>query len=367
MVLWLGIAAWIFFLDRLLYNFRERWEYNGVVVTRVHILQAILSMGPLVLFIGLRSSGADTSAYILSYNNYLTGAEGLEKVFDGSSKAVGFSLFTWFIKTFISQDYHVYLFVIAAISGISVGYALWKYSDYFALSMILFILTGTYTWMINGIRQFMAAALGFLAIDLLLKKKRIAYMVFVLFLCTIHVSAVILLVAVLFNVDNPFDYRIFLVLLGTLLIMRYAGFFVDLLESSVESTVYEGITGSFAGDDGVNPMRVVVTAVPLFLIYWGRGIYRRKTLPIYDLCVIMTIMATAIYLVGVVTSGIIIGRLPIYFTLYTLILLPWETNDLLKNERKFMTVAMLAGYLAYFYLQGRMYYKSDILGLFIPA
>jgi transmembrane protein EpsG len=324
-------------------------------------------MAPLIFFIGLRNQGADTPAYIRSFDNCLTGTEGLQKVFDGSSKAVGFSLFMWFIKTFISQDFHVYLFVIAAISGTAVGYVLWKYSDHFALSMVLFILSGTYGWMINGIRQFMAASLGFLAIELLLQKKRLAYILFVLFLCTIHASAIILLAAVLFDVDKPFDYRILLVLIGTLIIIRYADVFVELLESSVESTVYDGITESFAADDGVNPLRVAVTAVPLLLWYWGKNAYKRKSIPVYDLSMIMTIMATAVYLVGVVTSGIIIGRLPIYFTLYSLILLPWETNELLEGDSKIMNVAMIAGYLAFFYLQGRMFYSSDVLGMYIPA
>lgn len=47
----------------------------------------------------------------------------------------------------------------------------------------------------------------------------------------------------------------------------------------------------------------------------------------------MSIVSAGIYLVSMFTSGIYIGRLPIYCSLYSYVLLPWEIKHLF-NEKK---------------------------------
>ena len=100
---------------------------------------------------------------------------------------------------------------------------------------------------------------------------------------------------------------------------------VDLMDALLEGTEYEGTieTWQSLGDTGVHPFRVVVNAVPVILAFYARRVISRKNDPVLNICVNMAIINVGIYLIAMVTSGIMIGRLPIYVTLYTYILLPY--------------------------------------------
>ena len=367
MYLWISLILWAIFCERLCPKKVFRNSRTGEISYRTSAIQAVLTFAPLIFFIGLRDQGADTSAYIKGFNDYPTGWDGLMSVIHENAKGVGFKIFGVLIKTYISQDFHVYLFIIAFISGTAIGFALWKYSDYFLLSFILFILSGTYTWMVNGIRQFMAVSIAFAAIGVLLSGKKLIYLCLILLLCSIHVSAIVLIPAIFSVTGRPWNKRTVLLLIASLIAMLFASRFVDVIDAMVESTNYENITSTFINDDGVNPLRVLVSAVPVIIAYLERKNLDRLATQKINMFINMSIIGLGINLIGMATSGIIIGRLPIYFTIYDLILLPWLTRRIAGQNRGPVTVAMLLSYLAFFYLQGRMYYSSDILKIFIRA
>ena len=70
----------------------------------------------------------------------------------------------------------------------------------------------------------------------------------------------------------------------------------------------------------------------------------------------MSIISTSLYLFSMVTSGIFIGRLPIYFSLYSNgILLPWELDNLFtENSKQIVWLFMIIGYLGFYYYQMHM-------------
>ena len=66
----------------------------------------------------------------------------------------------------------------------------------------------------------------------------------------------------------------------------------------------------------------------------------------------MSIVSTALYLVSVGTSGIFIGRLPIYASLYGYILLPYLIDNMFSKETANMIkMAMVVAYLGFYYYQ----------------
>ena len=161
MIIYIGMIFWILFVSGVCRKKRVQNKITGEKEYRATFLCAMLSMGIIVFFIGLRSAGADTHAYIKMFNDLPVGIENIKNVIRSDVGEKGFEIFGIFIKTFISQDYHVYLFIIAAISGFCIASVLRRYSAYFTTSMILFMLAGTFTWMINGIRQFLVASIAF--------------------------------------------------------------------------------------------------------------------------------------------------------------------------------------------------------------
>ena len=129
--------------------------------------------------------------------------------------------------------------------------------------------------------------------------------------------------------------------------------FTNILELLLKETQYENVVSEWKGfeDDGTNLLRVSVYAVPTLLSLFGLRMIRAANDPLIDLCVNMSIVSTGIYLVSAFTSGIFIGRLPIYFSLYNYILLPWELHHLFtQRSARTMTVIMVVFYvLFYFY------------------
>ena len=70
------------------------------------------------------------------------------------------------------------------------------------------------------------------------------------------------------------------------------------------------------------------------------------------MCVNMSLLSTGIYVVSIFTSGILVGRLPIYFSLYNYILLPWELEYIFTvRSKKILYLLMIGAYLVFYYYQ----------------
>ena len=106
-------------------------------------------------------------------------------------------------------------------------------------------------------------------------------------------------------------------------------------------------------DDGMNPIRALVYSIPMILSLVGYKIIRKEDDALINICVNMSILTSALSIIAVLTSGIFIGRLIIDTAVYsTLILLPWEIDNLFTEDSKLlMRILLVVGYLAFFYYQ----------------
>ena len=89
----------------------------------------------------------------------------------------------------------------------SVALILYKYSCNFAVSAFLFMASCQFTWMFNGMRQFLVASIMFFCTDLILKKKFFIYALIVCILSTIHQSALILIPVYFIVTGEPWSKR----------------------------------------------------------------------------------------------------------------------------------------------------------------
>ena len=109
-------------------------------------------------------------------------------------------------------------------------------------------------------------------------------------------------------------------------------------------------------DDGTNVLRVCVYSIPALLSLVGLKYVRRQGGAIINVCANMSIAAAGFYLISRFTSGIFIGRLPIYFSLYSYILLPWEIKNIFNEKSaRLISVIMIGAYMMfYFYSISKM-------------
>lgn len=156
---------------------KDRYE------NRTNIFMSIITFLFLIICVGLRNGMADTWTYISIFENIPSNLnEMYSYVSKNLSNAKGFYIFAGLIKAFISEDFHVWLFILAVINGLCVAFTLKEYSCNFAISALLFILTGHFSWMVNGLKQFFAATIIFSMTGLILNKKLIPYILMVIFM-----------------------------------------------------------------------------------------------------------------------------------------------------------------------------------------
>lgn len=343
---------------------------DGKYRFKVNLFVAIVAFSAVIVFAALRSEVADTAAYIKMFEEYPVGFSGIDTLL-ADSDSPGFVLFSVFIKTYISTDYTVWFSIIALISGVCMMIGFYQYSSNFALSAFLFIASCNFTWMFNGIRQYLVVSILFACTSLILKKKWIQYFVLVLILSTIHQSAIVMIPIYFIVNGEPWNKRTILVILGVFVCIVFADKVLNVFDSVMQETNYAvGYNEFKKTDDGVNVFTILIALVPVGLAFLFRKDLEQKYTPIMKLSTNMSIMAVCVYIVSRLTnSGILVGRMAIYFTTYNLILLPWLVDNIFKdNERRLIKYIMIVCYLYLFYYQmektwGGLEYISKILNL----
>lgn len=373
------MMAWVIFFGILAQVSARKvcvGEYLGeeVYEARVHLFMAVVTFAVIIFFAGARSHIADTSAYIRMFNDYPLFQNAQDIIFDDTAREPGFRLFSILVKTYISDNYTVWLYIIAVITGICVMIPLYRYSCNFGVSAFLFMSSCQFTWMFNGMRQFLVAAIIFSCTGLILKNKNLLYIIIVCILSTIHQSALILIPMYFIAQGEPWNKRTLLFIGCIILAMIFTSKFTNLLTDVVEQTDYASSVNEFkATDDGTNIIRILVELIPVILAFVYRDKIKDKLTPIIKLSINMSLIASGLYIISKIAhSGILLGRLPIYFSMYNLILLPWLLKNIFDNKEKdLIYFVMIICYFAFFYCQmcitwGGMPYYSKVLNLIYP-
>ena len=368
------MMAWVIFFGILAQVSAKKvcvGEYLGeeVYEARVHLFMAVVTFAVIVFFAGARSYVADTTDYIKMFNDYPLFQNAHDVIFAEGVREPGFRLFSILIKTYISDNYTVWLSIIAVISGVCVMIPLYKYSCNFGVSAFLFMGSCQFTWMFNGMRQFLVATIIFSCTGLILKNKTLLYILIVCVLSTIHQSALLLIPMYFIVRGEPWNKRTMLFIGCIVLAVLFASKFTNLLTDVVEQTDYAGSVNEFKDtDDGTNIIRIVVESIPVILAFLYRDKIKDKLTPIIKLSINMSLVASGLYVISkIARSGILLGRLPIYFSMYNLILLPWLLRNIFeKREKDLVYYIMIICYFGFFYYQmyiawGAGGYKSQVL------
>lgn len=345
-------------------SYRQMW--NGQrYVRKAYWSQAILFFGVVIFFCGLRSGVADTGTYIAMFEDFPTNISQVN--WNDISKDKGFYLFSVIFKQFISTDFHGWLFLCALVSGIALMKGLVRYSEYFGLSCFLFIANTMFTYFLNGMRQFIAVTIFFYAAHFIFERKWKEYVLTILFISTIHGSAIILLFVYFLGNMKPWGRSMRTVIFVSVA----AGLFFDRLFPVVGNllmeTQYKGYVDYISSQGaGSSVIRLLIAAVPCILAYLGRKVVQEQGNQCIDFCVNMSIINFCLYVIATFSSGMVVGRLTTYFDIFNLVLLPWLIYHVFTEEsRKIIVIACMAFYIVFFYFQMVMVwgigYESDIL------
>ena len=295
----------------------------------------------------------DTSAYTASYMTTEGSWENVVRTFRSEGKDRGFYTTVVLLKMLLKDNYRAYFGVIAGFCLLCVIGVYRKHSCNFFMTVFLFLASGEYVqWTHNGMRQFIAVAMTFAATDLLLRKRYLLYIAAVLIASTFHASALMML-PMCFVVRGPaWNYKSVLMILAVVVAATSSDFLMGMVTDIMESTQYAGDVNNMMTTDGTNAIRVLVFAVPpmMALIFLRR--IRALDVPLINLSVNMSVASLGIYIVSMFTSGIYIGRLPVYCSLYNYILLPWVLERTFeKGSAKIIMLMAMGCYMVFYYYQ----------------
>lgn len=326
---------------------------NGKKEKRYGWVPVLMIAIPLIYLAGTRTDIGDTGAYRSGFLALTPSVDGLIDTITSDSKDIGFSVFNFLLKWIIGNNDKLYFTIIAAICLMCVICTYKKHSCNFVMSMFLFIASGDYIqWNYNGMRQFIAVTIAFAATDWLIEKKYLQYFILIIFLSTIHASALIMIPISLIVQGKAWNSKTVLLSLGALITINYSDATIGLITDFMAETQYSGEVGQFLETEGTNILRVLVFCIPpLLALAFHRWIDRADS-KLLNLSTNMSIASMGAYLVSSVTSGIFVGRIPIYFSLYNYILLPWLVENVFsKRSQKIVYVVLIGCYLIFYYYQ----------------
>lgn len=334
--------------------------------TRAVKTLTFIMLGYVVFWAAIRNGVADTNTYILSYKALDPNTK-LSSVFSEGTefydeKAPLFTVYRLILRK-LGLNWHWLLGSIAVFSGLCIYYGVSKYSDDVALSCFLFIADLEFFWLFNGIRQFIVVSMFFAAFRMIAEKKLVKFLLLVFVMYFIHTTAIILIpIYFIANMKN-WGVGIISCVLATMTVVLL---FPDRVNTWIDSAFTDyGYLEAVEGDDGVNILRVAVALVTPILAFFYRKEIKAYNNPFINVMVNFSLITAGIYAVANVSSGIFIGRLPIYTETFNILLLPFIIHQIVpKKVKPILYFCCIVGYFFFFHLQakdGGMYYTTDLI------
>lgn len=331
-------------------------EYqNGRVCRRINLPFALIAFMPVVLLASMGPAISDTPVYLSSFQSLPNNLQELAGYFDEDATGRGFTVFGVLIKSIWGDNVRVYRLALALVHSLPIILIFRKYSDDYLMSLFLFVASGCHIgYMMNGIRQFMACTIIFAATPLIFRRKYLPLILVILLAVTIHTSALIMLPVIFIVTGKAWNRRTILYILSIIILMGVLSRNIGFMDFLLQGTEYEGVVEFWQsmGDDGTNPIRVLINALPMVIAFVGRDYIEEDDDPVINVCTNMSVITTGLYLVSMITSGIMLGRLPTYTVMYNYILLPYLINIMFtKNTSKLINKIMVLCYLTYYWMQ----------------
>ncbi|WP_416150476.1 EpsG family protein [Salipaludibacillus sp. HK11] len=357
-VLWLNLAT-VFSLSLSARYFSNTRIEIGDLATPVkpNKFFAFVAFLTLALVSGLRSNIGDTYVY---RNIFETNTFTWEMILEEGE--IGFGLLQILIQRF-TDDSQVLLFTVSLLTLSLIVIVLYQYSRLFELSLFVFIASGMYLVSMNGMRQYLSAAIIFAGTKYLIEGKFLKYSALVLIASTIHQSAIVLLPVYFIVRREAWNKNtLFIIFIGVIGVGAYNQL-SEIFFNVISDTDY-GAYSDF-NEGGANVIRVAVSAAPLVLAYFGRE-RLREIFPKSDYIVNMSMLCILFMLLS--TQSWIFARFAIYFDLFNLILISWVVKVFQPKDQTFVYYVIVTLYLMYFIYEYiitlNIQYKSNYINLF---
>lgn len=313
------------------------------------------------VFVALRRTIGDTYYYMHSFN--LMPDENLVSV-----ELFFESMYSFFQNAIRNlTDDPQWLIAFSAVFSIPVPLIiLYKYCPRFEMAIFMFVAFGYLAGAMNGMRQYMGAAIVLLATRYLFSEKKtdfIKYAVIILLAYCMHNSAMIMLPLYFVVRRRAWQISSYLIVLGSAVCVVIFDAILPSFLSALEQTSYSNYSqnGWFTNgvEGGSSLIRVMFIAYPLVVAYLNRE--RLKMIGhVGDILVNIVFLDVAIYMLAIYNW--IFARLAIYLAIYFMIFAIWVVNYAVPpKDRSMFVFATVVVYFLYSRMDSFMIatYESD--------
>ena len=362
-IIWIGITG----LLCNAFGGKRQELVNGKSEVRTTWFWAIVIFLPVALGAALRTTAeGDTGTYKLMFDSCPSNlSEAISYAFCAERDG-GYALWEVVFKSVFGNNFQLFIATNALFCAALLVKTYRKFSSSYAISIFLFVAGFEYfQWMFNGMRQFMAVCIALNCIEDIINRRYKRIIIPFIIAASLHMSVLIIIPCLFFVQGKAFNRRMMLFMAGVVFVgaaLGRTGQLNEIIAQLMQSTQYDSVLDEFymTMDAGTNALRVLVYMVPTILGLIGFRYIRQADDPVINFCTNMSVVSAGIYIVSMFTSAIMIGRLPIYFSIYNYILLPWEINHIFeKRSAQLVTAMLVLCYLVYNYYQCVMGYGQS--------
>lgn len=348
------IFVWLFFAGSMekqlkLYNIES---VNGVIVKRWHWISAVILFFPIFWLACMGPAINDIPTYLSAYKLLPSSFMGTLQYLSTMESGQGFVIIEWLIKSVFGNSFTAFRVIIALIHSIPIIYIFRKYSEDYWIAIYLFVASSVHIgWMMNGLRQFIAVTIIFFALPYVVNREYMKMIFMILLASTIHVTAICMLPIVFIVQGKSGNKKTMFFIALAIIAMFILSKNPVLMDMLLGETEYADAVMEMQrmGDDGVHPLRVLVSAVPVLLAFVQRRSILREDNPVIHICINMSIITVGLNLVAMVTSGILMGRMAIYTNLYSFIIMPYLIrNAFTRESQKLVNMLMIVFYFLFY-------------------
>ena len=315
-----------------------------------YFIMIVLAAG----FVGLRASYNDTYTYRQIYEKMDVSRPIFETVnFFDLSTSPGFVFVNYLMRhANITTEGYIMIY-----SLFDVGVVLWfirKHTNTIAFSTFLFFATGIYTFSMAAIMQTTALAFCLLAVDRMLERKYLMFLLLMVFGILFHTFCIFFLMAPLLR-EAPWTRNTYIMIIAVI-----AGiiFFKPLLTVVIDitSALGESYTVEEFSGEGVNIFRVAVCIVPAFLSFLVRGELQDSEDRDKNLLINLSILNGALMVLALFGTANYFGRMAYYFSIFQVFALPILFECFDESTERILKIGSVVGYLVYFYYANAILY-----------
>lgn len=299
-----------------------------------------------ILFSGLRTRFNDTVTYIYGFEQLNTDLN-FADIFESYG---GFDIYQKIIKVYISDNPQMLILITAIITNLLYLHFYKKYSVSFGYTIFLYVVLGIFTFSMAGLKQILAMSFSLLAIDNLLVKKYLKFVLWIIIASLFHPYILIMLMLVFFTDDiwrKKSVLLIILVFISSLFFDTILGTVINIAGEIGKDYTTEELTSNT-----INIYRVIIEFIPCILTFIFRNRIRSENRILLNLAVNMLLFRTLMYVVSMFANPIYFARIGTYFQSLDPILIAWMLSTCLPKDKNgiFWRIAYCSFYLLYFTL-----------------